>query len=65
MAQTQKPKVPKPLAKRDAAKPKTQKEQSERFIKTALELGCDETGESFSRAIEKILPSRSIRRDIT
>ena len=34
----------------------TQAEQSERFIETARELGVDETGEAFEKAINKILP---------
>jgi len=40
------------------AKPKpklTDKEQSERFKQTARELGVDESGKDFDRAIQKIL----------
>jgi hypothetical protein len=39
------------------AKPKlTDKEQSERFKQTARELGVDESGEDFERALDKIMP---------
>jgi hypothetical protein len=43
------------------AKPRpNDKEQSERFKQTARELGVDETGAEFERAIEKIIsPSNS------
>jgi hypothetical protein len=42
--------------KKKKAKPKlTDKEQSERFIETARELGADESGKGFERAVEKIL----------
>jgi hypothetical protein len=34
----------------------TKKEQSERFRKTARELGCDESEEALERAFEKIVP---------
>jgi hypothetical protein len=36
----------------------TQAEQSERFIKTARELGVDETGKEFQAALTKIVPPR-------
>jgi hypothetical protein len=36
----------------------TQKEQSERFKKTARELGCDESEDALERAFEKIVPPR-------
>jgi hypothetical protein len=36
----------------------TQKEQSERFRKTARELGCDESEDALERAFEKIVPSK-------
>jgi hypothetical protein len=42
------------------AKPKPQlsdKEQSERFKETARELGVDETGEEFDKALRRIIPS--------
>ena len=46
--------------KKKKAKPKlSDKEQSERFIKTARELGVDESGASFERAADKLLPARS------
>jgi hypothetical protein len=35
-------------------------EQSQRFIETARELGADETGEEFRKALKKIAPSRSV-----
>jgi hypothetical protein len=42
--------------KKKKAKPKlTDKEQSERFIETARELGVDESGEDFERVAEKII----------
>lgn len=34
----------------------TQKEQSERFKKTARKLGCDESEDALERAFEKIVP---------
>ena len=49
------------MAKADApkkAKPKpklTDKEQSQRFIETARELGVDESGEPFERAFAKVV----------
>jgi hypothetical protein len=47
--------------KKKPAKPKlTDKEQSERFIETARELGVDESGEQFEKALREILPSKSI-----
>lgn len=50
-------------AKKKKAKPKlTDKEQSERFIETARELGVDEGGDKFKRTFEKIVPVK-IRRD--
>jgi hypothetical protein len=42
--------------KKKKAKPKlTDKEQSERFKRTARELGVDESGERFERAIDGVL----------
>lgn len=42
------------------AKPLSQKEQSERFKATALDLESDETGEAFERALHSIMrPSKS------
>ena len=46
----------KPTGKK--AKKLSQKEQSERFIETALEVDVDENGEVFERVISKILPQR-------
>jgi len=36
----------------------TQTEQSERFIETARQLGVDESGEEFERAVKILLPER-------
>jgi hypothetical protein len=47
-----KPKPPRPKP----TKKMTQDEQSERFKETARELGVDETGEAFRRAVKTILP---------
>jgi hypothetical protein len=33
-------------------------EQSKRFADAARELGCEETGDAYERALERILPSR-------
>jgi hypothetical protein len=33
-------------------------EQSQRFMEAARELGCEETGEAFERALARILPAR-------
>lgn len=33
-------------------------EQSRRFLEAARELGCDESGEAFDRALGRILPPR-------
>jgi hypothetical protein len=42
--------------KKKKAKPKlTDKEQSERFIETARELGVDESGKAFERAVHRIV----------
>ena len=44
--------------KRKKRKPieRTDKAQSERFIKAAKELGVDETGEAFRRALDTLVP---------
>lgn len=48
------------VPKKEKPKPKlTDKEQSERFIETARELGVDESGEDFQRAFEKIVRPKS------
>jgi hypothetical protein len=53
MAENQKRKpTPKPTKKMSQA------EQSERFKKTARELGVDESGEAFERAFKRIAPAR-------
>jgi hypothetical protein len=44
-------------AKKKAPK-QSQKEQSERFIEAARLLEADESGASFSRAVDKIIPQR-------
>lgn len=58
MGKTEKPKV--------KSKPRlklTDKEQSERFIEAARNLGIEETGPKFERAIKTILPEhRKIER---
>ena len=42
--------------KKKRAEPKlTDKEQSERFVRTARELEADETGENFERELGKII----------
>ncbi len=54
MAKAEKPRL--------KAKPKpkfTDKAQSERFIEAARELGIEETGETFERAVSKIAAPRS------
>ena len=44
------------VPKKQKAKPKlTDKEQSERFKETARELGADESGKDFERAVGRIL----------
>jgi hypothetical protein len=45
----------KPKAVRPEAEDKT---QAERFLETAREIGVDETGEAFERAMDKIVPPR-------
>ncbi|HMI97821.1 MAG TPA: hypothetical protein VK479_15005 [Micropepsaceae bacterium] len=56
------------MAQRLKAKPKpksqkgTDKEQSERFKKTARELGADESGGVFERAIKKIVSKKISRK---
>lgn len=41
------------------AKKLSQKEQSERFIETARQLGADESGRPFERALERALSKRN------
>jgi hypothetical protein len=43
-----------------AAPPKTSKEKSqrERFIEAARDIGVDETGEAFEKAVARIVPTR-------
>jgi len=54
MAEKQKRKpTPKPTKKM------TQAEQSERFKETARELGVDESGEAFERALRRIVPAKT------
>jgi hypothetical protein len=36
----------------------TEEERSRRFVETARQLECDESGEAFERALEKILPTK-------
>jgi hypothetical protein len=37
---------------------KTDKQQSERFIETARKLGADETGRTFDKAFERVVPPK-------
>jgi hypothetical protein len=49
------------------AKPKpklTDKDQSERFIETAREIGVDESGKEFDRAIGRLINQKSIVRGV-
>jgi len=46
---------PKPTGRK--AKKLTQKEQSERFIETARELGADESGKPFELLFNKLVPA--------
>jgi hypothetical protein len=49
------------MAEKPKRKPKrkmTKAEQSERFKETARNLGSDESGEAFERALEKIVPPK-------
>ena len=50
-----KPKAGRP--KKPPAPKMTKREQSERFIKTARELGVDESGKEFERLFEKVSPA--------
>lgn len=38
---------------------RTNKAQSERFVKAAKELGVDESGQAFERAMDKVLPPKT------
>jgi hypothetical protein len=51
-----KPKARKAPNKKSAAE--KQKEQSARFIKAARELGVDESGKEFEKAVRKLLPRK-------
>jgi hypothetical protein len=56
----QKPKARSPKKKNgDKSKDKT---QAERFVETARELGVDEIGREFERAITRIAPPRQPRK---
>ena len=49
-------------SKKKKAKPKlTDKEQSERFKQTARELGVDESGKPFEKAIRRIVPKSLLK----
>ncbi len=43
-------------------KDEKQKAQSKRFVEKAKELGADESGEAFERAIKKVVPPKPITR---
>jgi hypothetical protein len=57
--------APGPRPKPKPPKKMTKAEQSERFKETARKLGADESGETFERTFEKIVPPvhKSTRRD--
>jgi hypothetical protein len=40
------------------SKPKSQAEQSERFLRAAQEVGADKSGKQFERALRKIVPRK-------
>jgi hypothetical protein len=50
-------------AKKATPKPKDSRPQRERFEEAARKAGVDETGEAFERAMGKIVPSKSRRKD--
>lgn len=50
--------------KKKSATPPADPEQRERFVATARELGCDETGEAFEKAFGKIVPEKRPQRDL-
>ena len=50
---------PKPKPKKSKT---SDKEQSERFIETARELGVDESGKVFDRTVSRILPATRPKR---
>jgi hypothetical protein len=54
----EKPKARGSKATRDRSAEEAQKEQSERFIETAREIGMDESGKEFERALKKIAPPK-------
>lgn len=59
LSESQSPQSKKGQAKKDKAgssKKMTAKEQSERFIETARELGADSADHEFDRALDLILP---------
>ena len=59
---TQSPKGPKPKRSGKPRESLTDKAQSERFIEAARTLDLDDAGKKFSQVIEKILQSRSRRK---
>ncbi len=58
MANESPPAARKPSGGSKAKKPKrlSQKEQSERFIQTAREVGADESGEEFGKVLDYVIP---------
>jgi hypothetical protein len=54
-------KKPKPNASKKRAAKTSDPEQSARFVKMAQELGTDESGEAFERAIGVLLPRKKKR----
>lgn len=52
----QKPKAGKAKKRSPKKRKMTQAEQSERFIKTAREIGVDESGAAFDAALARVIP---------
>ena len=53
-----KPKARSPATKKAATKIPKEKTQRERFIEAARDVGVDETGKEFEKALERIVPAR-------
>ena len=47
-----------PAPKKAVAKVPKEKSQRERFIEAARDVGLDETGKEFEKALERIVPAR-------
>jgi hypothetical protein len=59
MAQKPKARRGKATPRDRSAKEAPQKTQSERFIEAAREIGVDESGKEFEKALRKIVPSKT------